>query len=160
MSARTGGGAGGVLAALDDLGIAYRVVRHGRVSSLAEAAAARDIEPRDLVKTMVVRVATDDHRFVLVPGDRVIAWGRLRTLLGVSRMTMADRATATRLTGWERGTITPFGSRTVLPVIADRRLQGRTISMGMGVHGGGVTLDADRALAALAARVGDVTDPA
>lgn len=148
------------LDALAAAGIDHLVTRHGRVRSLAEAAAARNIEPRDLVKTMVVRVEADDHRFVLVPGDRVIAWNRLRTLLGVSRMTMADTARAAELTGYERGTITPFGARTPLPVIADERIRGRRVSMGMGEHGAGVTLDADVVLAQLDATVADVTDPA
>lgn len=139
--------------------MAHEVVRHGRVRSLAEAAAARGVAPADLVKTMVVRVAEDDHRFVLVPGDRVIAWSRLRGVLGVSRMTMADTDVARDLTGYERGTITPFGSRTPLPVIADERVRGRTISMGMGEHGAGVTVEADRVLAVLDATVADVTDP-
>ncbi len=146
------------LAALDAAGIAHRVTRHGRVRSLAEAAAARGIEPRDLVKTMVVRVEADDHRFVLVPGDRVIAWNRLRPLLGVSRMTMADTADAAALTGYERGTITPFGSRAALLVIADERIAGRTISLGIGEHGAGVTVDADAVLDHLDAMVADVTD--
>jgi Cys-tRNA(Pro)/Cys-tRNA(Cys) deacylase len=89
----------------------------------------------------------------------VIAWARLRALLGVSRMTMADTATATALTGYERGTITPFGATNDLPVIADERVAGRTISMGMGEHGAGVTVTADEVLAALDATVADISDP-
>ena len=42
--------------------------------SLEEAAAARGVEPHQLVKTMVVRVSEGEHVFVLVPGDREIAW--------------------------------------------------------------------------------------
>ena len=38
------------------LGLEHEVTRHGRVSSLAEAAAARGVLPRDLVKTLVVRL--------------------------------------------------------------------------------------------------------
>ncbi len=147
------------LAALEAAGIAHRVTRHGRVGSLAEAAEARGIEPRDLVKTMVVRVDADDHRFVLVPGDRVIAWNRLRAVLGVTRMTMADTDEATRMTGYARGTITPLGSRTALPVVADERIVGREVSLGMGEHGAGVTVAADVVLAHLDAIVADVTDP-
>ena len=75
------GGAGRAAAAAQSLGLAYDVTRHGPVSSLAEAAAARGVEPRQVVKTMVVRVSEGDHRFVLVPGDREIAWPKLRALL-------------------------------------------------------------------------------
>ncbi len=99
-----------VTAALDASGLAYRVVRHGRVSSLAEAAEARGVEPRDVIKTIVVRRGDDDFLLVLVPGDRTIAWPKLRELLGVSRLSMPDADTAFAATGFVRGTITPFGT--------------------------------------------------
>ncbi len=147
------------LAALDSSGLAYRVIRHGPVRSLAEAAAARGVQPVDVVKTLVVRRADDDYLFVLVPGDRTIAWPKLRDLLGVSRLSMPDADTALAATGYERGTITPFGSTTEWPVVADERLGGREITLGAGAHGVAVAVDADAALAALGATVADVTDP-
>lgn len=147
------------LAALDASGLPYRVLRHGPVRSLAEAAEARGVEPADVVKTIVVRRGEDDHVFVLVPGDRTIAWPRLRALLGVSRMSLPDAATAREVTGYERGTITPFGSLTALPVVADERLRGREVTLGAGAHGVAVAVDADAALAVLQAQVADVTDP-
>ncbi|MBK7820789.1 MAG: YbaK/EbsC family protein [Tessaracoccus sp.] len=145
------------LAALDELGVAYQVTRHGPVRSLEEAAAARGIEPRDLVKTIVVRRGDDDYVFVLVPGDREFSWPKLRALLGVSRLSMPDAATAKAVTGYERGTITPFGATTAWPVIADTAMLGRTISMGGGAHGVGVTVAADDVVAALGATVADVS---
>ncbi|MDO5534624.1 MAG: YbaK/EbsC family protein [Propionibacteriaceae bacterium] len=144
--------------AVQALGLEHEVTRHGRVNSLAEAAAARGIEPRDLVKTIVVRRGGDDHVFVLVPGDREFSWPKLRALLGVSRLSMPDAATAREVTGYERGTITPFGATHPWPVIADASLVGRRISMGGGGHGVGITLEADAALAALGAQVADVTE--
>jgi Cys-tRNA(Pro) deacylase len=145
------------IAALDRSGIPYRVVRHGRVGSLAEAAAARGIEPRALLKTLVVRRADDDFLFVLVPGDREIAWPRLRALLGVSRLSMPDAATALAVTGYERGTITPFGSSRPWPVVMDASVAGEEISLGAGAHGVGVVAQADDVAAALGAQVADVT---
>lgn len=147
------------LAALDAAGLAYRLIRHGPVRSLAEAAAARGVEPVDVVKTLVVRRGDGDFLFVLVPGDRTIAWPKLRDLLGVSRLSMPDAATALDATGYERGTITPFGSTTAWPVVADERLLGREITLGGGEHGTAVALDAAAAVAALGATVADVTDP-
>ena len=91
-------------------GIEHTVTRHGRVGSLEEAAAARGIEPRDLIKTLVVRRAQDDHVFVLVPGDRTFSWAKVRALLGTNRISMPDADAARAVTGYERGTITPFGS--------------------------------------------------
>ncbi len=147
------------LAALDAAGLPYRVIRHGPVRSLTEAAAARGVEVPDVVKTIVVRRGEDDHLFVLTPGDRVVSWPKLRHLLGVSRLSMPDAVAARAATGYERGTITPFGASTAWPVVADERLRGREITLGAGEHGVAVAVDADAALTALDATVADVTDP-
>lgn len=146
------------VAALDASGIEYSVTRHGRVGSLEEAAAARGVDPRDIVKTLVVRRGEDDFLFVLVPGDREIAWPKLRALLGVSRLSMPDAATARDVTGYERGTITPFGSTQQWPVVADVSITGRLVSIGAGAHGVAATVSADEVVRTLAAQVADVTD--
>ena len=143
--------------AADQLGLSYEVTQHGMVNSLEEAAAARGIEPARLIKTIVVRLSDDDYRFVLVPGDREIAWPKLRTLLGVKRMSMPDKDTAFAVTGYVRGTITPLGSTHAWPVIADERITG-TISIGGGDFGIGITVDAEELAKALNATVADVTD--
>lgn len=145
--------------AMDAAGLTYRLVRHGKVSSLAEAAEARGVEPAVIVKSIVVRRGDDDYLFVLVPGDRTISWPKLRTLLGVSRLSMPDADTARTATGYARGTITPFGSTSPWPVIADERMTGREVSLGAGAHGVAAVLAADDAIAALDATVADVTDP-
>jgi len=148
------------LRALAASGIEHDVTRHGRVGSLAEAAAVRGVEPSAVVKTMVVRRGEGDHLFVLVPGDREISWPKLRALLGVNRISMPDADAARAVTGYERGTITPFGSAVALPVIADERMAGRTISIGAGAHGVAATLSADDVVRHFDAQVADVTDPA
>src|SRR5699024_629363 len=64
------------------------------------------------------------------------------------------------VTGYERGTITPFGASTAWPVIADAHLTGdpeRRISLGAGAHGVAATVPAEQALAHLEARIADVT---
>jgi Cys-tRNA(Pro) deacylase len=148
------------LRALAASGIEHTVTRHGRVGSRAEAAAVRGVESSAIVKTMVVRRGEGDHLFVLVPGDREISWPKLRALLGVNRISMPDADAAREVTGYERGTITPFGSATPLPVVADERIVGTTISIGAGAHGVAATLAADDVLTHLDVRVADVTDPA
>ena len=145
------------IAALDASGIAYRVVRHGPVRSLAEAAQARGIEPRALLKSIVVRRADDDFLFVLVPGDREISWPKLRALLGVSRISMPDADTALAVTGYVRGTITPFGSLRPWPVIMDESVAGQEISLGAGAHGVGVVAQADDVARALDAQLADIS---
>lgn len=145
------------VAAADALGLRHEVTRHGPVRSLEEAARARGVEPREVVKTLVVRVREDDYRFVLVPGDREISWPKLRTHLGVNRLSMPDAETAREQTGYARGTITPLGSTTRWPVVADASLSGR-ISIGGGAHGVALTVDADDLVSALEAEVADVTE--
>jgi len=147
------------VAAAEDLGLRFQVVRHGPVRSLAEAAAARGVTPAQVVKTLVVRVTDDDYRFVLVPGDREIAWPKLRSLLGVNRLSMPSADVALEVTGYVRGTITPLGSTRPWPAVADASLTG-SVSLGGGAHGVALTLDADELVTALGATVADVTDPA
>jgi Cys-tRNA(Pro) deacylase len=144
--------------ALASAGIRYRLIQHGPVRSLAEAAQARGVRPAQVVKTLVVRRGADDFLFVLVPGDRTISWPKLRALLGVSRLSMPDAAVAQQVTGYERGTITPFGSLRRWPVIADERMTGQEITLGLGRHGLAAAVDADQVIQALGAEVADVSE--
>jgi Cys-tRNA(Pro)/Cys-tRNA(Cys) deacylase len=146
------------IAAAEALALDHTVTRHGRVRSLEEAAAARGVQPRAVVKTIVVRLADDDYRFVLVPGDREIAWPKLRALIGVNRLSMPSADVAFEVTGYVRGTITPLGSTKPWPVIADASLAG-PVSVGGGAHGVALTVDAEDLVRALDATVADVTEP-
>jgi Cys-tRNA(Pro)/Cys-tRNA(Cys) deacylase len=147
------------LRAADEAGLGYRVIRHGPVRSLAEAAAARGVTAADVIKTLVVRRGEDDFLFVLVPGDRTISWPRLRALLGVSRLSLPDAEVARAATGYERGTITPFGSLRPWPVIADERIAGREITIGAGEHGVAIAAPADDVVTVLGATVADISEP-
>ncbi|WNM23489.1 aminoacyl-tRNA deacylase [Demequina capsici] len=152
--------------ALASAGVVHTVIQHGPVASLDEAAAARGMLSRQVVKTLVVRRGEGDFLLVLVPGDRQISWPKLRSLLGVSRLSMPDAATAKDVTGYERGTITPFGALgpsegRSWPVIADALILERAeaVSIGGGAHGVSATLEAKALIAATRALVADVTDP-
>jgi len=147
------------IAGAEQLQLAHVVTRHGPVRSLEEAAEARGLDPAAVIKTIVVRLSDEDYRFVLVPGDREISWPRLRAHLGVNRLSMPPAEVALAVTGYASGTITPLGSTTPWPVIADGSLTG-TVSIGGGAHGVALTVDADELVRALQATVADVTDPA
>jgi Cys-tRNA(Pro)/Cys-tRNA(Cys) deacylase len=150
---------GRAVAALDEAGLDYRIVRHGPVQSLEEAAGARGVKPNHLVKTLVVRRADDDFLFVLVPGGRQISWPKLRAHLGVARLSMPDAGTAYDVTGYVRGTITPFGSLRPWPVIADATIRG-LVSIGAGAYNVSALADIDDLIRVLNATVADVTQPA
>ena len=66
-------------------------------------------------------------------------------------------AVALEATGYERGTITPFGSTTPWPVFADEQIVGRRIAMGAGEHGFSAWVDADELIAGFAATVADIS---
>lgn len=144
--------------AVEALGIDHRVSAIGRVSSAEEAASERGIALECLVKTLVVRRADDDYVFVLIPGHRALDWPKLRSELGVSRLSLPPADEARSVTGYERGTITPFGSTRPWPVVADRRLAGHSeLVIGGGAHGIGIHLSSDALLYAVDARLADVT---
>lgn len=148
------------LDALAAAGLDYRLVRHEHVASVEDAAAQSGVEVVDVIKTIVVRRGADDFVFVLVPGDRAISWPKLRAELGVNRLSLPDAATARDATGYERGTITPFGATRAWPVVADERMRGRVVRLGAGERDTAVVLPADDVLRTLSATVADVTDPA
>jgi Cys-tRNA(Pro) deacylase len=148
------------LDALTSADIAHRVVRYEHVNSLEDAATQAGVAIADVIKTIVVRRGHGDYVFVLVPGDRAISWPKLRSLLGVNRLSLPDAATAKDATGYERGTITPFGATTAWPVVADERIAGHEIRLGAGERDTAVVLGADDVVLALRATVADVTDPA
>ena len=139
-------------------GLAHEIVEYGRVNSVEEAAVARGVALDRVIKTIVVRRGEGDLLMVLVPGDRVIDWAKLRKVCGVSRMSLAPAEEALAATGYAPGTITPFGSLTALPVVADASMSGLA-SIGGGVHGVAINLDAAELIGFLGAEVADVTKP-
>ncbi|WP_426624056.1 aminoacyl-tRNA deacylase [Leifsonia sp. McL0607] len=140
-------------------GIPVRIVERPAARSLEEAAELLGIQPADIVKTLVVKRSDDTFVFALVPGGRKISWPKLRALLHVNKLQLPDASLALAATGYERGTITPFGSTTAWPVIADETVTGRTVSMGAGEHGYSLFVDAGALLTGFAATVADITDP-
>ncbi len=144
------------VAAVRASGLVHEVVEYGRVHSVEEAAVARGVSVDRVIKTIVVRRGEGDHLMVLVPGDRVIDWTKLRRVCAVSRMSLASAEEALAATGYRPGTITPFGSLSVLPVIADASMAGLA-SIGGGAPRVAINVDAEELIAFLEARVADVT---
>lgn len=148
------------LDAVAALNLDYRTVTIGPVSSAEEAAVARGIALDQLVKTLVVRQSDDQYFFVLVPGTRVIDWPKLRRVVGVKRLSMPPADEAFSVTGYRRGTITPFGSTGRWPVIADSYIPiDQEISIGSGISGTAIHLMASDCIRALSATVIEISSP-
>jgi Cys-tRNA(Pro)/Cys-tRNA(Cys) deacylase len=141
-------------------GVEHRVVRTQRAGSAEESAALQGIPLGALLRTIVVRRAEDDYLFVLVPAGRRFDWPRLREHLGVRRLTLPDADEARSATGYERYTITPFGSTTAWPVIVDASAMTHpVVSVGGGAFGVNLHLAPVDLVRVLAAEVADVSAP-
>ena len=141
-----------------DRGIAVELIERVKASSLEEAASIMGISPADIVKSLVVKRSDDTFLFALIPGDRQIAWAKLRAVVGVNKLQLPDKEVALEATGYERGTITPLGSTTAWPVFADASIVGKRVSLGAGEHGLSVFVEADDLIAAFDATVADISD--
>ena len=149
------------LRALEGSDLAFEVVRTQRACSAQESATFQGIELGRLLRTIVVRRGADDYVFVLVPGGREIDWKKLRTHLGVSRLSLPDAQDAQAATGYERGAITPFGSTTAWPVIADAGIASiDLVAIGGGGHGINLHLAGADLIVFFGAQVADVTKAA
>ena len=148
------------LRALAGSDLDFEVVRTQRARSAEKSAAFQGIELGQLLRTIVIRRAENDYVFVLVPGGLQIDWPKLRTHLGVSRLSLPDADEAKAATGYERGAITPFGSATAWPVIADATIPGLgTVAIGGGGHGINLHVAASALVEFLHAELADVTKP-
>jgi Cys-tRNA(Pro)/Cys-tRNA(Cys) deacylase len=139
-------------------GLDFELVRTDRPSSAEESAELQGIRLEQLLRTIVIRRGADDYVFVLVPGGRQIDWPKLRAHLATRRLSLPDRDEARVATGYERGTITPFGATTAWPVVADASIRGtRRVAIGAGAHGANLHLSSAELIEALDAAEADVT---
>ena len=158
MRARTRAQRGSALSGAKPERCSAQMSSADRASSAEESARFQGIETHQLVRTLVVRRGEDDYLFVLVPAGRRFDWPKLRELLGVRRMTLPDADEAQKVTGYERYTITPFGSSRAWPVVADAAiLDEPVVSIGGGGFGINIHLAPAVLVAALGATVADVS---
>jgi len=149
------------LTSLRESDLKYEIIRTKPAPSAEESAVLQGIEIHQLLRTIVLRRAEADYLFVLVPGGRTIDWPKLRAHLGVSRLSLPDEQEATAATGYERGAITPFGSTTSWPVIADGSIAANeTVAIGGGARGVNLHIRAGDLISHVNADIADVTKSA
>jgi Cys-tRNA(Pro)/Cys-tRNA(Cys) deacylase len=101
-----------------DHGVPFEEHRYEhRVKGAASAAEALGLAPAVVAKTLVTQL-DDGFAFALVPGDRELSLRGLARAAGSRSAALASERDAQRLTGYQIGGISPFGSRTALPVYA------------------------------------------
>lgn len=139
-------------------GLAVEVRPRPAARSLEEAAEILRISPADIAKTLVLRRSGDQYLFAVIPGDTQISWPKLRSVVGVNKMTLPDAAAALGATGYERGTITPVGAAGGWPLFVEERLRGRRVAMGAGDHGYSAFLEVDDLVGSYDATVAGIAD--
>lgn len=151
-----------VTRALDSIGIPYRFFRHpGQVSSLEQAAEERGQTPQQVVRSIVFRLADGVYVMVLIAGPSQVSWPALRSYLGKSRLTTADRAEILAITGYPIGAVSPLGLSRPMRILVDQSvLQSGEISIGSGVRNTTVILHGPDLMKALdPVEVGQFTQP-
>jgi len=88
-----------------------------RVASLALA-----VDEHAVIKTLVFQTDMKQPFLVLMHGDLEASSKQLARTLGVRQVTACDVASAQRITGYTVGGISPFGTRSRLPVLAEQTI--------------------------------------
>jgi Cys-tRNA(Pro)/Cys-tRNA(Cys) deacylase len=148
------------ITAIEGSGLLHRVVRTELPNSPEESASLQGISLGALLRTIVVRRGADDYLFVLVPAGRRFDWPKVRTHLGVSRLSLPDADEAQAVTGYVRYTITPFGSSRAWPVLIDASaMDHAVVSIGGGARGVNIHLAPQDLVDHFKADVVDLTTP-
>jgi len=84
-----------------------------------QAAAALSLEAHEVVKTLVFQDENKKGLIVLMHGDLQVSAKQLARRLQCKAVLPCDPKQALKLTGYQVGGISPFGTRTVLPVYTE-----------------------------------------
>jgi Cys-tRNA(Pro)/Cys-tRNA(Cys) deacylase len=109
---------------LNQKGIACEVVTYDHQEKGAQfAARATGFPLSQTIKTLVVCLDAKTYVLVLMSGDRDVSMKKIAKAYGAKRAEMADAVSASRLTGYRVGGISPFGTKKRLPVMMEAGLQ-------------------------------------
>jgi len=108
---------------LDEARAEYDVVVHTPTQSALENARSCDVPAEQVAKAVLLDTANDEHLLAVIPSDRKVELGELRSTLG-RKPRLADEAEIGKLfTDCEVGAIPPVGYG--VPTIVDDALEGQ-----------------------------------
>ena len=87
-----------------------------------ESAKQLGVDEHSVVKTLVFETNEKKPLIVLMHGDREVSTKNLARHLGVKSVEAATAETAAKVTGYQFGGTSPFGTRMKLPVYAERTI--------------------------------------
>ena len=97
----------------------YTYEEHG---GTALSSRALGVPEHQIVKTLVFETELRKPLLVLMHGDREVSTKELARIIAVKRIEPCDPTAAQRATGYVFGGTSPFGTRTVLPVYAEKSI--------------------------------------
>lgn len=117
--------------------IPHREFTHtGPVRSLEQAAEERGQLPEQVVRSILFRLSEDEYLIVLIAGPAQIPWPALRKYLATSRMTLPKADEVLAVTGFEVGSVSPFGLPAPMRILVDKSvLSQEEVSIGSGIKG-------------------------
>ena len=97
----------------------YVYEEHGGTKRSAEELR---VDEHAVIKTLVMETEAREPLIVLMHGDRDVSTKELARKLGVKTVSPCDPAIAQKHTGYMVGGTSPFGTRKVLPVYAEKTI--------------------------------------
>jgi Cys-tRNA(Pro) deacylase len=147
--------------ALDEQGIAYRLLEQShKARNVEDAAAERGVPVRQVVKTLLVCRPDKHHVIALIRGDQRLSLKKLARLVEVKSLEMAPDGDVPRITGYQIGAVAPLGLRRPdVPIYVDHHiLQEPRVSISAGRHDTGLELATEDLIDVVRGQVGDITE--
>jgi Cys-tRNA(Pro) deacylase len=109
---------------LRERGVAFvpRLYAYEPKGGTRRSAAELQVDEHAVIKTLVMETQKSEPFLVLMHGDCEVSTRQLARDIGARSVAPASEATARRVTGYEPGGISPFGTRTDLTVYAQRTI--------------------------------------
>ncbi len=110
--------------ALKKQGIEFTFHFYGYRKDAVTRAAAMDVgvDEHIVVKTLVMETGEGESLIILMHGDRQVSTKALARQMGVKRVKPSSPKDAERLTGYQVGGISPFGTKRILPVYIEETI--------------------------------------
>jgi len=121
---------------LDSIGVPYEPFWYDVPTfDCDEAAAVRGLAVTQIVKSLLVELPGKRYVLALLQGDRKLSLHKLGTVTGQKGLAMAKHEEVATVTGYEPGSVCPFGLKRRLTIYLDRAvLDQEVVSISGGSH--------------------------
>ncbi len=150
-----------------------RIKEHGPVKTMEDVKKVLDAEPNAMIKSILVQIKNETnesdlshlHKNLFLIGlseDRKLDFSKLATILDVSRkkLEMANQMQVEEITGFQVGSIPPFGLPKNIPVILDLKVrEQKEIWCGTGKRTESIRLTLDELIVLSTPTFNDISKP-